>query len=174
MGNTSVTFDRLRIMDICCQIEEHCSELYQFFAQIHSDDREVARIWCLTAVDEDNHVNLFKMASRLKGEGIIDLFVTVEMATEMLNNIKTLLKNVRNKPPSKLTALRFTIKMEKNLSQIHLGYIANFSNDHIKNLFSSTLKRNQERIRQLERIIIEKSAKPVETERPGSIGDCVP
>ena len=153
--HSRASYEQLKVLDICCQIEEHCSELYQYFAEIHHEDRDVALIWSLTAVDEDNHVRLFQMASRLKGEGIIELFITAKSAMEMLNNMKTLLKNVHNKPPSIITALRFTIRMEKNLSQIHLGHIAHFSDEHTKRLFSSTLKRNQERINQLERVIAE-------------------
>jgi hypothetical protein len=150
-ANSTAGFERWKIMDICCHIEGHCSELYQYFAELFNEDREIARIWCLTAVDEDNYVNLFKMASRLKSEGINELFFTIEEATEMLLNIKTLLYNVRNKPPSKLSALRFTIRMEKNLSKIHLAYMANFADERIKQLFSSTINYNQKRIKQLEK-----------------------
>lgn len=136
------SFEKLRVLDLCQHIHKHAEELYQYLAEIHKDQGEIARIWGLLAVDKCNHSDTFKMASRMKGEGIKDIAVTPETATNILVKMKTILKGIKHKRPSVLDALSFAIKMEESLNSVHFRHVVTFVNEQDLEMITSPLRSN--------------------------------
>jgi rubrerythrin len=132
--------DKLKVLDICQHIHKHSEELYQYLAEIHRGHGEIARIWGLVAVDKCNHADTFKMASRLKGEGISEIYLSPDTAESILAKIKTVLKGFRRNPPSVLDALGFAVKMEENLNNVQFRHVVKLVNDQDVALMTSSLR----------------------------------
>jgi rubrerythrin len=132
--------ESLNILDTCQHIHKHAEEFYQYLAEIHHEHREIARMWSLIAIDKCNHSDTFKMVTRMKGEGVKDITVSAELATNILNKMKTIPKAKSNKPPSVLDALRFTVKLEENLNSVHFSRVVKFVSEQDTALMASSLK----------------------------------
>jgi rubrerythrin len=139
-ADTKLPSESLKALDICQYIHKHAEEFYQYLARIHGEDPEIARIWGLMAVDKCNHSDTFKMASRLKGEGISKIYISSEKATSILNKMKLILSRASQNPPSILEALRFSIKMEENLNCVNFCHVVKFINEQDMVLYTSQLK----------------------------------
>lgn len=80
------------------------------------------------------------MALRLKGEGIKEIHILPEKADTMLAKIKTIPKLDRTPPPSVVDMLRFTIKMEESLKNVHFSHVVKFARERDSALMASSLK----------------------------------
>lgn len=130
----------LLILDLCFEIHKLAEEIYLDLAEAHGEFREFARMWGLFAIDKCNHADTYKMACRLKGDGILKIHGTDEFVRGILSKMKKIPKVNKNKPPSIENALRFSIKMEEFLSNVHFLYIVQFVNEQDAALLSSQLK----------------------------------
>lgn len=132
--------EQLKVLDVCRQIHSYAEEFYQHLAEIHRDQHSIARIWGLLAVDKCNHSDTFKMANRLKGEGISEISMPSETATALLAKMKSIPEGVRSSTPSVLEALRFAIKMEENLTRVHFCHVVRFYSQQDMDMLASSLK----------------------------------
>jgi rubrerythrin len=132
--------ETLNILGTCQHIHKYAEEFYQYLTEVHHDNLEIARMWGLCAIDKCNHSDTFKMAYRLKGEGISDIALSAERATNILNKMKTIPKGNACTPPSVVDALRFAIKMEENLSRVHISHVVTFYSEQDTTLMVSTLQ----------------------------------
>lgn len=132
--------EMLKVLDICQQIHKHAEEFYLYLAGIHREHCEIARIWGLMAIDKCNHADTYNMANRLKGEGISEIRISPETATNILIKMKALPKGGNRNPPSVVDALRFTVKMEENLSRVHFLNVVKFLKEQDTALMASSLK----------------------------------
>jgi hypothetical protein len=134
--------EKLGVLDSCQRIHKLAEEFYQYLAEIHQDQRDIARMWGLLSIDKCNHSDAFKMLNRIKGVGISDINIPSETAATILNKMKTIPKGDNRKPPSVTDALRFTVKMEESLNSVHISQVIKFSSDQNTVLMASTLKSN--------------------------------
>lgn len=132
--------EKLKVLDICQHIHKSAEEFYQYLAEVHRPNREISKMWGLLAIDKCNHADTFKMANRLRGEGISEIYVTVEMATAILVKMKAIPKGTGNSPPALQDALSFAIKMEEKLNSVHFRHVVRFLNEQDMELMSSSLK----------------------------------
>lgn len=132
--------EQLRVLDICQQIFKLAEEFYQYLAEVHQEQGDVARIWGLLAIDRCNHAETFKMSGRLKGEGISEIYITAETALNILDKMKTIPRRDGHKPPSAADALRFAIKMEERLNTVHFRHVVKYFSEPDMDLMVSTLK----------------------------------
>jgi rubrerythrin len=143
MSNNVITkwpHEQLKVLDICQQIYKQAEEFYQYLADIHKEYREIARMWGELAVDKCNHSDAYKMANRLKGDGISGINSPLDNATNLLNKMKSIPKENRINPPSVEEALRFTVKMEESLNALHFIHVVKFFNEQDTFLMASSLK----------------------------------
>lgn len=134
--------EKLKVLDICQHIHKHAEGFYQYLAEVHQNHREIARMWGVLAVDKCNHSDTFKMANRLKGDGISEIYISADMATKILIKMKTIPKEDRHHPPSVVDALRFAIKMEDKLNSVHFRHVVKFFCEKDMALMTSSLKSN--------------------------------
>jgi hypothetical protein len=132
--------EQLKVIDICQHIHKQAEAVYQNLAEMHQENREIARMWGLLAIDKCNHSDTFKMANRLKGEGISEINSSEDLATNLLIKMKSIPKGNRHNPPNILNALRFTVKMEERLKRVHFLHVVKFFNEQDTALMTSSLQ----------------------------------
>ena len=137
------TPEKLKVLDICQQIQKLAEAFYLHLAEIHREEREIARIWGLLAVDKCNHSDTFKMASRLKGAGISEIYISAETAADLLSKMKTIADGMQLHPPSVVDALRFAIKMEESLHGVDFRHAVKFMSEQDMVLMTSPLKSSR-------------------------------
>jgi rubrerythrin len=137
-----IPLEKLKVLDTCQHIFKHAESFYQYLADVHQEHREVARMWGLFAIDKCNHSDTFKMASRLKGEGISEVCISAEMATNILTKMKSIPTGNGSNPPSIVEALRFAISMEERLNSVYFRHVVKLCNEQDKDLLASSLKSN--------------------------------
>jgi rubrerythrin len=138
------------ILEVCCKIEETCSNLYRFFSKLYADNPQVRALWEKTAIEEDNHAEHFRLACRLKGSGMKSLKTDMYMVTNTLTKMQSVYEGVQNSPPPLKEALRFAIKLEHSLADYHMHALATFDDENLAHLFESMLKNDQGHIQMLE------------------------
>ena len=132
--------DKLRVLDVCQQIFKLAEGVYQYLSDIHREDPEVARMWGLLAIDKCNHAETFKMAVRLKGEGIAEVHVTAGDAAQILERMKAIPTGNSVNPPSAVEALRFALRMEERLNHVHFRHVVTYYHEPDLHLMISTLR----------------------------------
>ncbi len=128
------------LLDVCHDIYKGAEAIYQYLADAHKAQSEVARMWGVLAVDKCNHADTFRMAFRLKGQGISKIHDSGGKAHSIHAKIKTIHLEHGDSPPSVETSLRFALKLEDMLAQIHFLNIVEFTNEQDKRLLTSSLK----------------------------------
>jgi rubrerythrin len=134
------TKEMLRVLDVCHHIHKLAEEFYLYLANSHQGHRDIARMWGLLAIDKCNHSDTFKMAARIKGEGINEVAISMEKASNILNKMKSIPKNDAHTAPTVIEALGFTVKMEEHLSSVHFRQVAKFFNEADSILMTSSLR----------------------------------
>lgn len=132
--------ESLVVLDLCRNIHTCAEELYLYLADIHREQREIARMWGLLAIDKCNHSDVFNMASRLKGEGISEINCTDTLARNILAKLKSIPKDNRCTPPSIEAALKFMVKLEEYLADVHVFRVVKYISEQDMSLLMSTLK----------------------------------
>jgi uncharacterized protein YneF (UPF0154 family) len=132
--------ETLKVFDICQHIYKHAEEFYQYLGEVHREHGQIARMWGLLAIDKCNHSDAYKMLNRLKGAGIHEINVSVEMATNLLIKMKSIQKDDKKNPPSVLNTLKFVMIMEEKLSTVHIAQVAKLYDKKDEVLLYSALK----------------------------------
>ena len=135
-GDIRLTISDTGILDICGQIEEKCAEIYWYFSRLFADDKKSFELWKKTALEEENHAEQFRLASRLHGSGMKAVNVGHNMVNTMLAKIELIHDMVLKSPPSLKESLRFAIKIEQALAEYHMSTIVSFEDKALEKLFS--------------------------------------
>lgn len=130
----------LDVLDVCHDIYKSAEAIYQYLANAHKSSSEIARMWGILAVDKCNHADTFRMAYRLKGQGIRKIHDSGGTARAILAKMKTIQLGKCEPPPSVEAAFRFALKMEEMLAQIHFFQIVEYANDQDGRLLTSSLQ----------------------------------
>jgi len=139
------------ILDVCCRIEEACEDIYRNFSRLFADDPKAHDLWVKTSIEEGNHAEQFRLASRLKGSGIRSLKTGLYEAQTTLAKIISINESILKSPPAHKEALRFAIKLEKSLASFHMDTVAKFEDEDIARLFSAMMKNDHDHIMMLEK-----------------------
>lgn len=134
------TAETLQVLDTCQRIHKRAEELYQYLSGVHQAHRELAQMWGVLAIDKCNHADTFKMAKRLKGQAISEVYLSAEAAATIHNKMKAIPLSATHPPPSELEALRFVVKMEEKLNVVHFCHVVRFFNEQDLALMTSSLK----------------------------------
>lgn len=149
--NVRLNLDEVSVLHICYKIEKTYAELYRYFSNIYLNNPQVSKLWGKTAVEEDNHADQFKMASRLLGSGIKSLKINVNEANAVLTEVQSIYEKVQKSPPTINKALLLAIKLESSLSNYHMDSISNFDDKHFAQLFTSMMSSDQNHIQSLKK-----------------------
>lgn len=150
MTDVSMTVSEQKMLEKCCEIELLCKELYDYFAELYTDNEEAVHLWRKTASEEQNHADQFALALRLK-KGLACL-VTVDLSRVewILSQLRTVIEKVKISPPSFEDALNSAIRLEKYLVEFHLGCIVVFEDNSYKAMFNAMMASDQEHIASLQ------------------------
>jgi rubrerythrin len=139
------------ILDVCCRIEEACEDIYRNFSRLFADNPKAHDLWVKTSIEEGNHAEQFRLASRLKGSGIRSLKTGLYEAQITLAKINSINEGILKSPPSLKEALRFAIKLENSLASFHMDTVAKFEDEDIARLFSAMMNNDHDHILILEK-----------------------
>jgi rubrerythrin len=131
-------------------MEETCAAMYRYFAEIYADTPHASALWAKTACEEDSHADQFRMAYRLRGNGMESLRLDLSRAKALLAKMQSVYKHVQDSPPSLKDAFQFAIKMEYSLAEYHMDSIGKFSDKNMEQLFVSMRRCDQQHIQMLE------------------------
>jgi rubrerythrin len=138
------------VLDTCSMLEETCAALYRYFAELFADDPDACALWSKTALEEDSHAEQFRMAYRLRGNGIESLKIDMNRAKDLLAKMQSIFKHVQEDPPTLKEAFHFAIRMEYSLAEYHMDSIAKYTDKGLEKLFVSMRQCDQEHIQMLE------------------------
>ena len=136
-NNAMLLPDDLELLRLCARIERNCAKLYRYFGKLFGSDREIAALWCRTAIEEDNHAEQFNLAANLKGTNMIGIRVDSLKLMEVLKDTELLLKKVRKSPPTVKEALGMAVDLEDRLSSCHMNTLVVFSDKSLGKLFEA-------------------------------------
>jgi hypothetical protein len=141
LSSKSWSSQDLKVFDVCHHIHKHAEDVYMYLASMHTEHRELGKTWGLLAIDKYNHSQAYKLAERIKGQGIGEIHLSEAEATNILNKMKTIPTNANsNTPPlSTENALRFVAQMEDILSKVHFSNVATFQDQQDAILLTTTL-----------------------------------
>lgn len=131
----SLTMEDLRILDICRDIELLNEELYLYFANLFSKNRELAALWEKTAKEEASHARQFELVIRNSKGMLESVNIDAGTVTIVFEFIRSLLEDAKKNPPSVPYALQLSVLLEKRLASLHLECIACFTEESHKKLF---------------------------------------
>ena len=146
-----LSLGEIGILEICCEIETSCAELYMYFSELYKDDDRISKLWKKTAGDEENHAEQFRFACRLLGTNIKTVKTNAERVISILEKIRSVHNAVKNNPPSIRDSLRFAINLEESLATYHMDTIIAFEDPHLMNLFVSMKNGDIEHIQMLQK-----------------------
>lgn len=138
------------VLEICRDIELASAELYEYFAEIFSDHREMAALWNKTAREEKKHALQFFVAMKLRREQIVgNLFVDSSTAGNTLSFVQSIYTMVKESPPTMLEALNVAITLEVNLGKFHMTTVGHFIDDSHKKLFTTMMNSDKKHVEAL-------------------------
>lgn len=138
-----------RMLEICREIEETCSEIYFFYSERFRDDPFLHQLWEKTAHDEINHANIIALAGRcgrLELRGKNHDLGRFRSSADALRRILTGLKEVG---PNAEDALRGSINLEKRLAAFHLDQVVEFADQQEARFFRALLFGDRQHLARL-------------------------
>ncbi len=142
----NMTISEQILLEKCREVEMLCKELYDYFADLHSDNEDAVHLWRKTAAEEQNHADQFTLVLKLR-KGIACLVaVDSSKLDSILSQMRIVLTKVKAHPPTFQDALSSSIKLEKFLAEFHLGCVVEFEDNSYKKLFNAMMSSDQEHI----------------------------
>ncbi len=142
---STLNWDLVKLLEICRDVETYCAQIYQLYEKGYADDQELSRLWAKTYAEEENHASQFVLAIKMRRENFISAVNMDQVkATQILNMVKGIYRNLLAHLPSKIDALRSAIKLEEHLAQFHLASIASFEDEGIRKMFHAMMLADNE------------------------------
>lgn len=148
----------LQVVEESIKLESNVAELYEIFATVFSEDYD---FWKKLSLEEKNHVHLIKIEKDLllsyaKFPAEI-LFSSLQNLIEVNNKLLSLLKEYKDKPPSRESAFNIAISLEKSAGEIHFQNAMNKSVDseYIK-IFQRLNRNDKDHARRIRSYMISK------------------
>lgn len=138
------------MLEKCREIELLCKELYDYFAELYSDNEAVARLWRKTAMEEQNHADQFTLALKLRKDLPCTVLTNSTRVESVLSQLRAVIAKVRAVRPNLADALSASIKIEKHLVEFHIDCVARFENDSHRKMFSAMMSSDNEHIESLQ------------------------
>ena len=140
----STTVKMHLFLDACCEIESICAEIYYFFAEHFIDEPRVSRLWCKTAMEEENHARHVYLAKKMV-ESIS--WVSLESwrdASRARDAVRQLAVAVQKSPPSIEDALRLSLQCEERMERFHMQNAMLMKEKGGNDLFRALMREDRE------------------------------
>lgn len=134
----------------CREIELLCKELYDYYAELYSDNEDAVRLWRKTAMEEQNHADQFTLALKLRKDLPCTVLTNSTRVESVLSQLRTVIAKVKAVRPNLADALSASIKMEKHLAEFHIDCVARFDNDSYRKMFNAMMSSDNEHIESLQ------------------------
>jgi rubrerythrin len=145
-----MTISEQILLEKCREIELLCKKLYDYFAEIHTDNEDAARLWRKTAMEEQNHADQFTLALKLRKNLTCIVLVGSEKVEFVIHQLASVFAKVQATPPSFAEALKSSIRLEKYLAEFHLGCVTKFEDDSYRKMFNAMMLSDQGHISSLQ------------------------
>ena len=123
-------------LELCKAVELACAKLYHHLADLFKDEREYLLLWLNAAMEEENHARLFTLVTKLQKDGVIEsVRIDAVEAEVTLLFVRSLLKQMKQSPPSMEEALLLAIDLEKKLDGFMMENVITFSDPSYDKLF---------------------------------------
>lgn len=150
---TKLLLSELSVLDTCSEIEDTVAILYRYFSRLYKDNENISKLFFKTALEEDEHANQFRLASRLYGAGMKSVKSDPQQVESILKRIQSVYDAVKKTPPSMNDALALSVKFEMALSGFHMNSIVVFDDPNISNLFFSMRKNDDAHVQMLQQAL---------------------
>ncbi len=150
MSGINMTISEQILLEKCREIELLCKQLYDYFAELYAGDEDAVRLWCKTAMEEQNHADQFTLALKLR-KGMSCMVVADSTRVDsIIKQLGAVISKVRAEPPKLVDALNSSIRLEKYLVDFHLSCVVMFEEDSFKKMFNAMMASDQEHIASLQ------------------------
>lgn len=130
-----MTINELKALEKCRDIELLCGDIYSYFAEVFSEDREIQLLWRKTAVEEQNHADQFALAIKLRRGISCQVILDAAQADYKISQLQKYLSMIRISPPSLIEALESALKLEESITKFHLENIVLFEDPGLRKMF---------------------------------------
>lgn len=132
------------VLWVCEKAEFACAELYHYFAALFKDDREIFHLWLQTAMEEENRARLFALMAKLRHDNVI---ASVELefveAEETLEQVRFLVQQVKESPPTLREALEMGMELETKLDRLMRENVVKFADESYEKSFLAITNSNR-------------------------------
>ncbi len=127
-----------RFFNLSIEIEEMQAAILRELAERVPTEQGLKELWLKMALEEEDHARQLRMAQRLfKAEAIRKPLIDMEQVELLHAKSKSLLHEVRQRTLSQKTALRLSLRMEKEFSVVHANNAVEFAEPSMQALFRS-------------------------------------
>lgn len=138
------------LLEKCRDIELLCKELYEYFAEIYSDNESASSLWSKTSKEEENHAAQFTLALRLRKSLPCMVVIDAARVESVLFQLRSVIVRVKAAPPKLVDALCSAVKLERCLADFHLNCVAIFEDDSYRKMFNAMMAHDQNHIESLQ------------------------
>lgn len=124
------------VLRACEKAEFACAELYHFFAALFKEDREIFHLWLDSALEQENRAKLLALLGKLRHDNIIAAVeLELAQAEQTLNQVRSLVQQVKENPPSLREALEIGVELEQRLDRLIRDNVVKFAEESYERSF---------------------------------------
>ena len=140
-----------KFLDTCIDIEETIAAIYRQFAETVSCDEALKKIWEEMANEEDQHASVIRLAGRLpRKDTFLAQKMTQDRVEQLLYRLKVVLERAKVAPLTVESALRVSMKLEGEFTEVHAASAAEFIDIKMKEMFQKLASGDKEHKQALE------------------------
>lgn len=152
-SENKLSLSETNILNICTEIEDTVAIMYRFFSKLYADNETVSSLFFKTSLEEDEHANQFRLASRLYGAGMKSVKTNIQQVETLLLKIKALYESVQVSSPTMKAALELSLQIENKLAEYHMNSIVVFEDQNLSSLFTSMRKNDDAHVLMLQQAL---------------------
>lgn len=145
-----MTISEQILLEKCRKIEMYCAELYQYFTGLFSDNEQAAALFSKTALEEEGHAEQFTFALKLKKQLPCMVVADIKRVDSIVSQLQEVISRVKVSPPTLVSALTSSIKLEKHLYEFHVHMVVMFENQQNMKMFQAMMNHDQDHIGSLQ------------------------
>jgi rubrerythrin len=128
----------LKFLNGCAEIEETVEAIYRLFAEALPEGHALRSVWLKLADDEGEHARQIRLAGRLPARDIFKgASLPQSRVDDLLQKARGLLRQLQGAPPSVTDALKLSLQMETEFSEVHVALAVEFQDEGIRRMFQA-------------------------------------
>ena len=140
-----------RLLSTCSEIESLAGEFYRSLARLHGFEPDAAALLLKTACEEDNHKLQFELGRRLSSAIVSGAALDQEKADRVLKSFNDAITKLATStsPPTVQSALKYAIRMENLMMDLHMDHSIVFTSDSYREMFTAMMDQDCQHIQAL-------------------------